>query len=133
MILSVFGGVERRSEPWDARYASPVITILGGTELDFRLAELGEGETEVVIVSAVGGVEVTVPDDLPVMVGGVSVLGSRNVLGTSEGGIVHGTDHGTPDFHNATGKRLRLSVFSVLGGVDIRRAPALTPVRPMEV
>jgi predicted membrane protein len=141
MILSVLGGTSRRHQRWDARVASPSITVLGGTDLDFTLAELGEGETEVVVASILGGVEIVVPDDLPVFLTGLSALGSRNILGSSEGGFVHGTDQATPDFHTVTnaagatgtGKRLRLSIFTALGGVEVRRVPVSASTRPMEV
>ncbi|MGH2351935.1 MAG: cell wall-active antibiotics response protein [Chloroflexota bacterium] len=133
MILNAFGSTERKGRPWDARYASPVITLFGNTELDFREAQLPEGETEMVILAGFGGVEVTVPDDLPVLVTGLSVLGSRDVLGQVDSGIAHGTDHATPDFATATGKRLRLSIFSALGSVEVRRLPVATATPPMEV
>src|SRR5687768_12019820 len=125
MILNVFGSTERTRQHWDARVASPVITLFGSTELDLRYAELGEGETEIVVVSAFGSVDITVPDDLPVMVGGMSVLGGRNAFGQSSSGVAHGTDTASPDYHGATGRRLRLSIFTALGDANVRRAPAI--------
>jgi predicted membrane protein len=125
MILSVLGGTERRQERWDARYASPVITVLGHTYLDFRTANLGDGETEVVVMSLLGSIELVVPDDLPVFVTGITALGSRTVLDMSESGFIHGVDRATPDWSAATGRKLRLSVFSALGGVEVRRLPSL--------
>jgi predicted membrane protein len=125
MILNVFGGTERKDRHWDARIASPVITLFGATELNFQYAELGEGETEVVILSAFGSVDVTVPDDVPVIVGGFTVLGDRKVLDQSSGGLLHGTDAATPDYPAASGRRLRLSIFTALGSAEVRRATAV--------
>jgi hypothetical protein len=92
MIVKVLGAIERTAGSWDARLASPVITLCGRTALDFTRAEVGEGETEVVIVSGIGSVEVTVPTGLPVLVTGLSVLGQRKVLGKREHGVLHGAD-----------------------------------------
>jgi hypothetical protein len=38
MIATAFGATERTARPWDARAASPVLTLVGSTELDFTLA-----------------------------------------------------------------------------------------------
>lgn len=124
MILSFLGNVERKGQRWDARYASPVITGIGSTELDFRLAELRrQDETEVVVISGLGSVDLIVPDDLPVIISGLSVVGRRELLGQSSDGILHGTDVASPDYGAATGPRLRLSIFSLVGSVHVRRAP----------
>ena len=121
MILNAFGSTERRGRPWDATLATPVITLVGGTLLDFRDAQLPPGETEVVVVAGVGGVEVIVPADLPVLVQGLSALGGRSIFGESDGGIVHGSDVATPGFATTGGRRLRLSIFTILGGVEVRQ------------
>ncbi len=127
MILNAFGSTERKGRPWDATLATPVITLFGGTLLDFRDAQLPSGETEVVVVAALGGVEVIVPADLPVLVQGFSALGGRSILGESAGGLVHGSDVATTDFATASGRRLRLSIFAVLGGVEVRQERAGGP------
>jgi hypothetical protein len=123
MILNAFGATERTAGPWDARAASPVLTLVGSTELDFTLAELGEGETRVVVVSGLGAVGVTVPAGLPVRVTGLTLLGERTVLGRRDGGTLHGADLATPGYATATGKRLRLAVVCGLGALTVRRAP----------
>ncbi len=136
MILNAFGSTERKRAPWDARYASPIITLFGSTELDFRQAQLDEGETEIAIVAGCGAVEILVPSDLPVLVTGLSILGARSILGQSDNGILHGTDHASPDFATATGKRLRLAVFTAVGGVEVRQVPVGAPagvVAPLAV
>jgi predicted membrane protein len=128
MIVTAFGATGRTAGPWDARAASPVVTLVGSTELDFTLAGLGEGETEVVIVSGLGGVEVTVPADVPVRVTGLTLLGERAVLGRSDGGALHGADVASPGYAAATGRRLRLAIVCGLGALTVRRAPH-TPAR----
>jgi len=122
--LNAIGSTERKGRPWDAALATPVITLVGGTLLDFRDAQLPPGETEVVVVAGIGGVEVIVPADLPVLVQGFSALGGRSILGEADGGIVHGSDVATPDFAAASGRRLRLSIFTALGGVEVRQERA---------
>jgi hypothetical protein len=123
MILNAFGATERTAGPWDARAASPVVTLVGSTELDLTRAELGPGETEVVIVSGLGAVGVTVPAGLPVRVTGLTLLGERTVLGRSDGGALHGADVATPDYATAAGQRLHLAVLCGLGALTVRRAP----------
>jgi predicted membrane protein len=124
MIFNAFGATERTAGPWDARAASPVVTLCGSTELDFTLAQLGEGETAVVVAAGVGSVEVTVPAGLPVRVTGLTLLGERTVLGRSDGGVLHGADAATPDYATAVGQRLHLAVLCGLGSLTVRRAPA---------
>jgi lia operon protein LiaF len=136
MILSLIGNVERKDRPWDARTASPVLSFLGNTVLDFRTAALGEGETEVVIVGVIGNTEVIVPEDLPVLVTGATAVGNREAFGESTQGLGHGADHATPDFHTAAGRatggpvarRLRLSIFRVIGNVAVHRVPVAVPM-----
>src|SRR5262245_20724055 len=125
MIASLIGGIERTGRAWDARSASPIITLVGGIELDVRGATLGEGETEIVVASLVGSVDITLPDDLPVSVTGLTLAGRRRILGETSSGLGHGADYTGDDFRAATGRRLRLAVFSGAGEVAISRAPAL--------
>lgn len=125
MILNVFGPNRRTAVPWDARLANPVLTVFGETDLDFRLATLGEGETEVVIAAMFGEVEVTVPEGLPVLVTGMTVLGRRQVFDESTDGLVHGTDHASDGFLETGGRRLRLVIFNMLGEVHVRQTAAV--------
>jgi predicted membrane protein len=130
MIASLIGSIERTNRPWDARAASPILTLVGSIALDFRGATLGEGESEIVVASLVGSVEITLPEDLPVAVTGLTMAGRRCVLGESSSGLGHGADYTGDDFRAATGRRLRLAVFSGAGEVEIARAPALVAPEP---
>jgi predicted membrane protein len=133
MILRFLGSVERKEQTWDVRLASPVITVAGNTMLDFRPATLGEGDNEIVVLALLGSVEIIVPDHVPVHVSGLSFLGSREILGQSSSGLLHGSDNASPDFFTATGRRLRLSIFTALGSVEVRRVPVASPVTPAPV
>ena len=124
MIVSVLHGIRRAGEAWDARYANPIISVAGGIELDFRNAQLEEGETELTVISLLGSIDITLPEDVPALVTGLSALGSRTIFGQSEGGFAGGTDQATPDYARGGRRRLRLNVYSALGGVDVRQGPA---------
>ncbi len=51
--------------------------IFGGSEIDFRQAELEEGITQVVALSIFGANKLVVPQDMPVTLSGFSMLGAR--------------------------------------------------------
>jgi predicted membrane protein len=124
MIANLVGSIERTHQRWDGRSASPVLTLLGSIDLDFRQAALGPGETEVVVASAVGSVKIALPEDLPVSVTGLTLTGRRTVLEEISNGFGHGVDHQSDEFAATGGRRLRLAVFSGVGSVEVIRMPA---------
>lgn len=77
--IGVFGGSKLGQGPWRPGRKSWSIAIFGGSEIDFRQAELEEGVTKVVAFSLFGGNKVLVPQDLPATLSGFSVFGGRDV------------------------------------------------------
>ena len=82
---------------------------MGGVELDFREADLLD-ETDVVVFACMGGIKITVPDDIDVEVNGIGFMG----------GFEHVSRH-EPD---ADRPRLRIRGLALMGGVSVKVKPA---------
>ena len=82
------------------------VAIMGGTELDFREAQLGPGVTNVQVFTIMGGVDIIVPPGLNVESHGIGIMG----------GFDHRTDIAPGDPNAPT---LRITGVACMGGVDI--------------
>jgi hypothetical protein len=117
-MLAFFGGVERHGVWYPPRQLR-VVACMGGVELDFREALLAPGVTDVTAYAAMGGVQIVVPPELPVEVGGMAILG--------------GFDHGrrlpaATEALDPARPRLRISGLALLGGVSVEtRMPGESP------
>jgi hypothetical protein len=99
--VGLLGGVERRGR-WAPGARVLHVALLGGADLDCTEAE--RPETTLVAVSVVGGVHVTVPPDVRVVVSGLRRANE-------------------PGLPGAEGERvLRVRSFTILGGVKVDRA-----------
>jgi hypothetical protein len=104
-FLAVMSGVERRGV-WRPAARNFVIGFMGGVELDFREAELPPGETEVLVLALMGGVEIIVPPGLAVDASGIAIMG--------------GFEHRSQAPHLPPGAaRLRIHGIAFMGGVDV--------------
>lgn len=112
-LVAIMGGVERRGV-WTPARNSLVLAVMGGTQLDFREALLEPGVTDISVFAMMGGVEIIVPPELPVDVGGVAIMG----------GFSHRELAGTPSPDRPS---LHVSGFVLMGGVDVQvRMPGET-------
>lgn len=107
LILAVMGGAERKGA-WTPAPNIYVTTLMGGTVLDFRQAQLAPGVTNVYVLAIMGGVEIIVPPELRVESNGIGIMG--------------GFDHaGQPEAQSASGGPvLRVSGAAIMGGVEIK-------------
>jgi hypothetical protein len=107
--VAFMGGSLRNGqwEPPDTLYA---LAFMGGVELDFREAALLEGTTDVVALALMGGIKITVPDDIDVEVNGFGFMG--------------GFEHVSR--HEPGGERplLRIRGVAIMGGVSVKVKPA---------
>src|ERR1700753_3724136 len=55
------------------------IALLGGMDFDFSQAELTSAQVDIVKVSLLGGVSLVVPADVRVEVGGLVLLGGKDI------------------------------------------------------
>ena len=113
-LVTVFGSV-KRDRAWTVPRRLKVVSIFGGTDLDFRKARLGPGTTEVRVVSVMSGVRLLVPAGLPVEVEGVGILGAFEERVAD------------PETGDDPPSRLRVSGLALLSGVEVEdRLPGET-------
>lgn len=73
-VLAMMGGLERTGH-WIVPTNLKVHCVMGGVELDFREANLAPGVTEVLVTCLMGGVDIVVPPNVAVDLGGSAILG----------------------------------------------------------
>ena len=104
-ILTLMGGGSRQGR-WRPAQRNTVVTVMGGTDLDFREAVLGPGVTEVRVCALWGGVDIIVPPGLNVEVNGLAIMA--------------GFDHTVDDAsHDPMAPTLRVTGVACMAGVDI--------------
>lgn len=104
-MVAVLGGSSRKGS-WEPPARLRVLALMGGVELDFREADLLEGDTEVEVLALMGGVQITVPPDVDVQASGIGFLGGFSSASSQAA---------EPD-----APRLKISGWAVLGGVDVK-------------
>ena len=102
-IVAVLGGFERRVSTPDFR-GGEITAIMGGCALDLREASIVK-EATIHVFAVWGGINIKVPPDWTVVLRGVPVMG-----GFAEKTV-------TPP--NA-GKRLVITGYAIMGGVEVR-------------
>jgi len=116
MILSS----TRRKGTWRVPRKLPVVTVLGGVDLDFREAELAPGVTEIKVTNVLGGVAIIVPPDLAVECEGAAVLSTFE-------GLEQRAAEPDPD-----APLLRISGVAILGSVEISTRQVGEPMKADE-
>ena len=111
IIAAILSGANRAGR-WIPAERTTVFALMGGAELDFREARLPVGVTELVAVAIWGGIEIIVPPDVNVEIGGTAIMG----------GFEQSEDaHLEPDLPPADELRtLRITGLALMGGVDIK-------------
>jgi hypothetical protein len=83
---------------------------MGGVELDLRDARFTAPEVTIRAFCLMGGVSITVPEDMDVDVSGIGFMG--------------GFDHKASGPGAPGAPRVRVVGFAMMGGVEVRRRPA---------
>ena len=104
--LAVMGGSSRRGA-WTPPRKLNALALMGGVELDFRDARLPAGETHVIAVALMGGIEIIVPPGMRVTVRGLGVLGGVDQ-------VEHAAEEQGPDTPH-----LRVTALACMGGVGV--------------
>jgi Domain of unknown function (DUF1707)/Cell wall-active antibiotics response 4TMS YvqF len=107
-IAAIFGGATRKGA-WHAEPVISVLTVFGGTELDFRDAILPGKEIILKATTVLGGVEIIVPPEMRVVDNGIAILGGREITGNPG-------EAASPD-----APVLRVEGTCVLGGIEVKR------------
>jgi len=74
-LVAVFGGCERKG-PWQVPASLRVLTLFGGTELDFSEAVFTSRTTRLRLLCLFGGVDIRVPEGVRVTMNAVAVFGA---------------------------------------------------------
>ncbi len=77
LIVTVFGGTTRKGL-WRARRHLSVLTLFGGTELDFTQAEFTDNVCQISVFCLFGGVDVKVADGMQVRNECVAIFGGAD-------------------------------------------------------
>ena len=80
--VAIFSGSKIGRSPWRPGRKVWSIAICGGSEIDFRQAELEEGITQVTAFSLFGANKIIVPQDMPVTLSGFSLFGAKELKRT---------------------------------------------------
>ena len=107
-VFAILGGIKRQITSKQFR-GGEATALLGGIDLDFRMAELSEGENELRVTTIMGGIDIRVPESWNVAVSGTPILGSiedRTGKQAQTDVIKKGT--------------LRINCFALLGGIEIK-------------
>ena len=99
----------RRMGRWVVPRTYVGVAVMGGIELDLREAQFSEPEVTIHAYTCMGGIEITVPEDVDVDVSGFAFMG--------------GFDHNASGPGVPGAPRVRILGFALMGGVDVRRKP----------
>jgi hypothetical protein len=106
--VAVMSGA-RRAGRWVVPRSYVGVAVMGGIELDLREAQFAEPEVTIHAYTVMGGIEITVPEDVDVDVSGFAFMG--------------GFDHNASGPGVPGAPRVRVIGFALMGGVDVRRKP----------
>lgn len=106
------GHVRSSEGGWAVEEDAVISTVVGDIALDLRDAELPEGETELALFCWLGTIQVRVPREFGVDVTAQSIVGSVDVLGRREEGVVRDIHARSAHYEEAERRvRMRLSTF----------------------
>jgi len=108
-LIAIMGGSHRRGR-FRAVGSINAIAIMGGDEIDLREAEIEGGELTLNLVAVLGGENIYVPDSVEVEVGGFSLMGGHEEIGTAR-----------PPRPGAPVIRIR--AYNLMGGTSVYRLP----------
>jgi hypothetical protein len=115
--VAVMSGA-RRMGRWVVPRKYVAVAVMGGIELDLREAQFSEPEVTLHAYTVMGGIEITVPEDVEVDVSGLAFMGGFDH---------HASAPGVPG-----APRVRVLGFAFMGGVDVRRKPVKAKRAPLE-
>jgi len=105
LIVSIWGATERKGS-WVPPRQLTAVTVMGGTDLDFRQAAFATETVSVRLLALMGGVDIVVPPGVRVEWGGIALMGGVSM-----------PEPVTPPAPDAP--VIRLSGLVCMGGVDV--------------
>jgi len=107
--FAILGGFSRKGD-WVVPKEFTAVAVLGGGEIDLREARFAEPVVTIHAVTIMGGIEITVPEDVSVQVTGVGIMGAFEHVASGEG--------------QPGGPKIIINGVAIMGGVEVRRKPA---------
>lgn len=108
------GHVRSSAGGWAVADDAVISTIVGDIALDLRDAELPQGETELALFCWLGTIQVRVPRDFGVDVTAQSMVGSVDILGRREEGVVRDI-HVRSDGYEQQPRRVKMRLSTFVG------------------
>ncbi|WP_017590538.1 DUF1707 SHOCT-like domain-containing protein [Nocardiopsis ganjiahuensis] len=108
--LALMGGADR-SGSWVVPPVFVAAAVMGGIDLDLREARFTQRETTIWICTTMGGIGITVPDDIQVRVHGLPIMGG------------FGIDGNTPSVVEPDAPIVHVRGIAVMGGVGVEYKP----------
>ena len=105
LIVSIWGATERKGS-WVPPRQLTAVTVMGGTDLDFRQAAFATETVSIRLLALMGGVDIVVPPGVRVEWGGIALMGG-----------VSTPEPDTPPAPDAP--VIRISGLVCMGGVDV--------------
>lgn len=114
--IAIFSGAERKGV-WTVPATLNAVAVFGGVDLDLREATLTAQETVIHVFAMFGGIDITVGEDVNLVVSGAGIMGGFG------GSSSAGSGPGAPV--------VRVVGVAIFGGVEVKRRPrkALRPGR----
>ncbi len=106
--VAIMSGM-KRAGPWMVPATYTAVAVMGGVELDLRHATFAAPEVTIQAFCLMGGVSITVGEDVAVDISGIGFMG--------------GFDHQASGPGVPGAPRVRVVGFALMGGVDVRRRP----------
>jgi hypothetical protein len=104
--IAILGGARRKGS-WVLPHTYVAVSVMGGVELDLREARFSEPEVTLHAYTLMGGIQITVPEDVEVDVSGIGIMG--------------GFDHDASGPGVPGAPRVKVIGFALMGGVEVRR------------
>jgi hypothetical protein len=108
-LVAIMGGSHRRGR-FRAVGSINAIAIMGGDEIDLREAEIEGGELTLNLFALMGGANIYVPDSIDLDVGGLSLMGGHEEVGSQRS-----PRPGAP--------LVRIRLYNLMSGATIYRLP----------
>jgi hypothetical protein len=115
--VAVMSGA-RRMGRWVVPPTYVSVAVMGGIELDLREAQFSEPVVTLHAYTLMGGIQITVPEDVDVDVSGLAFMG--------------GFDHNASGPGVPGAPQVRVLGFALMGGVEVRRKPVKARRAPVE-
>ncbi len=108
---AILSGLERKGE-WIVPRQMSIFTMMGGVDLDLRLAKYAAHEVVITVNAFMGGAQIIVGPHTNVVIDGTGIMGGYS-----------GPSDKTPAELDADSPTVRISGVAIWGGVSVERKP----------